>query len=256
MAFDLTSIQRGGSQRAPIITIHGTPGRGKTTFGASAPSPIFIRTEDGLGQLDVPTFPLCESFDQVMEAVAALYGEHDFQTVNIDSLSALEPLIWQKVAADHGKDSIEDIGFAKGYIYALDYWRELMTALRGLASRGMTVVLIAHTDVVTFQSPETDPYDRYQIKLHKKAFAYLYEQADVIGFAHLPVFVRKQDADDKKGRGVAKGETSMLLLQERPFAVAKNRYSMPESVALIWDEFAKHLPGASAPGSTNASKGE
>ncbi len=38
--------------------------------------------------------------------------------------------------------------------------------------------------------------------------------------------------------------------------VAKNRYSMPETVPLVWDEFAKHLPGATASGSDNASKGE
>ncbi len=53
-------------------------------------------------------------------------------------------------------------------------------------------ILIAHTDIARFDSPETDPYDRYQIKLHKKAFQYLYEQADIIGFASEPVLVRKQ----------------------------------------------------------------
>ena len=241
MAIDLQSISSGGTDRAPIMVLHSPPGLGKTTFAASAPNPIFIRTEDGLGGLQVDTFPEMQTIGDVMEALAALYEPNPYQTVVVDSLSALEPMIWNQVAQDQGKKSIEDIGFGKGYIFAMDYWRDLMQALRGLAKQGVMPVLIAHTDIVRFDSPETDPYDRFQIKLHKRAFQYLYEQSDIIGFASYPVHVRKQDSDDRKGRGVQKGER-MLSLVERPALVAKNRYSMPETVPLDWDAFAEHLP--------------
>lgn len=254
MAFDLTSIQRGGSQRAPIMVVYSAPGMGKTTFAACAPSPIFIRTEDGLGSLDVDTFPEAKSYQDVQDQLAALYEENPYQTVVIDSLSQLEPLILDRVARDHGKNSHEDLGFGKSYVYALDYWRDIMAACKGLADQGKTIVLIAHAEVTTFQSPETEPYDRYQPRLHKRAFAYVVEQSDIVGFAGYPVHVRKSD-DKGKGRGVATGERQ-LTLAEKPSMVAKNRYSMPETVPLIWDEFARHLPGASAPGSTNANKGE
>jgi hypothetical protein len=251
MAISLDSIRRGGSDRAPIVLVHGGPGIGKSTFGACAPEPIFVRTEDGLGNLDVYSFPLAETYDDVMAALAALYDEHPFQTVVLDSLSALEPLIWKKVAADNGKTNVEDLGYGKGYVLALTYWQELMAALRGLAVRGVMPLLIAHTDIVRFDSPDTDPYDRYQIKLHKRAFQYLYEQCDVIGFATLPVAVRKNDKDDVKGRGIARGGR-LLHLVEKPSHIAKNRYSMPETIPLEWDAFAAHLPGASAPASESA----
>jgi len=254
MAFDLTSIQRGGSQRAPIMVLYGPPGMGKTTFGAAAPSPIFLRTEDGLGALEVDTFPEAKSYQDVQDQLAALYEANPYQTVVIDSLSQLEPLILDRVARDHGKNSHEDLGFGKSYVYALDYWRDIMAACKGLATQGKTCILIAHAEVVTFQSPETEPYDRYQPRLHKRAFAYVCEQADIVGFANYPVHVRKSD-DAKKGRGIATGERQLTLV-ERPAMVAKNRYSMPETVPLVWDEFAKHLPGATASGSDNASKGE
>lgn len=241
MAISLDSITKGGSNRAPIMVVHGTPGIGKSTFAACAPDPIFLRTEDGLGTLDVATFPELENYDQVMEAFAALYETDDFKTVVIDSLSALEPLIWAKVAQDHGKNNLEDIGFGKGYIYAMDYWREIMDAIKGLSKRGIMPILIAHTDIARFDSPDTDPYDRYQIKLHKRAFQFLYEQADIIGFASYPVHVKKKDSDAPKGRGVQKGERQLTLV-EKPAVIAKNRYSMPETVPLEWDEFAQHLP--------------
>jgi hypothetical protein len=243
MAISLDSIKRGGSDRAPIVVVHGPPGMGKTTFAAGANDVVFIRTEDGLGNLDVATFPECGSLAEVMEALGALYDEHNYQAVAIDSLSALEPLVWKQVAEDQGKKNIESIGYAKGYIYALDYWREIVEACKGLARKGIMPILIAHTDIVKFESPEVEPYDRYQIKLHKKAFQYLYEQADIIGFANYPVHVKKNDADDKKGRGVQKGER-VLHFVETPAYVAKNRYSLPEKLPLSWAAFADALGAA------------
>ena len=119
MAISLSDIKRGGSGRAPMILIYSPPGAGKTTFAASAPSPIFIRTEDGLGDLEVDSFPEASCVQDVMDALAALYDEgHGYSEVVIDSLSALEPMIWDQVAKDHGVNSIEDLGFGKGYVYA------------------------------------------------------------------------------------------------------------------------------------------
>lgn len=241
MAYDLNSIKRSDNSRAPIIVIHSPPGVGKTTFAAQAPSPVFIRAEDGLGILDVPTFPLAESVQDVIGALEALYADHDYQTVAIDSLSALEPLIWAQVAADHGAKSIEDIGYGKGYIYAMDYWREIVSACMGLAKRGITPILIAHSEIVKYDAPDTDAYDRYQIKLHKRAFQFLYEQADIIAFAHLPVYVKKDDDKDDKGKAKAKGGR-MLRLAESPAVIAKNRYAMPDMVPLDWAAFAAHVP--------------
>ncbi|MCA9090577.1 MAG: AAA family ATPase, partial [Planctomycetaceae bacterium] len=87
-----------------------------STFGAMAPQPVFIQTEDGLGNLDAARFPLAELFDDVMAAVLALYSEaHDFRTVVVDSADWLEQLIWKEVirrrpTTDRGRDitSIED----------------------------------------------------------------------------------------------------------------------------------------------------
>jgi len=242
MAIDLTTIKKSGTDRAPIMLIHGTPGTGKTTFASAAPAPIFIRTEDGLGLLEVDTFPEAETITDVMEALAALYDDsHEYKTVVIDSLSALEPIIWNQVAFDHGHKSIEDLGFGKGYVYAMDYWRDLVAACKGLAQRGITPLLIAHSDIVKFDAPDSDAYDRYQIKLHKRAFQHLYEQADIIGFAHEPVYIKKESAKDTKGKAKTAGGRQLRLI-ESPAIIAKNRYSMPETVPLAWSEFAAHVP--------------
>ena len=40
-----------------------------------------------------------------------------------------------------------------------------------LFSSGMTVILVGHAEIKRFDSPETEPYDRYQPKLHARASA-------------------------------------------------------------------------------------
>jgi hypothetical protein len=186
MAISLASLNRTTALKPPRILIHGVHGVGKTTFAAGAPDPVFLLTEDGLGTLDVPHFPIARTFDEVMQALAALYTEeHAFGTLVVDSVDWLEPLIHAKVCKDQGWSSIEDAGYGKGYVHALDLWRQYIEGLNALRDdKGMTVVQIAHTDIKRFDSPESEPYDRYVIKLHAKASALLQEHSDIVLFAN------------------------------------------------------------------------
>ena len=150
--------------------LYGVHGIGKSTFGAMAPRPVFIQTEDGLDSIDCARFPPADAFDSVMAAIMELYTElHEYQTIVVDSLDWLERLIWEEVVrrkprTDKGREvsSIEDYGFAKGYTYALDLWKEVLDGLGALRNeRAMMVILIAHAKIERFENPETDAYDRY-----------------------------------------------------------------------------------------------
>ena len=48
----LQSIETGRSHRPRRVMLYGVHGIGKSTFGASAPQPVFIQTEDGLASID------------------------------------------------------------------------------------------------------------------------------------------------------------------------------------------------------------
>lgn len=238
MAISLASISR--TQRnslPPRVVIHGDGGVGKSTFAAGAFNPIFLPFEDGLAGLEVDAFPLLRSYQDAIDAIASLVSDkHEFGTVVIDSLDWLEPLVWQTVAKGAGKNSIEEIPYGKGYAEALPMWRTLLDGLNHLREeRGMAVVLIAHSEVKRFEAPDSEPFDRYQIKLHKGANAMVREWADVIGFAHHETAIKKEsNGFSTRARGISTGRR-LLRVAETPACVAKNRYGMPETIPLDWN---------------------
>lgn len=246
MAISLSSISKQRAVAAPRVVIYGPQKIGKTTLAAGAPSPVFIQTEDGLASVDVPHFPLARTFQDVIEAIGSLYSEqHDYQTAVVDSLDWLEPLIWSALCAEQSKANIEEFGYGKGYVLAAAKWQMFLDGLNALRTeKGMAVILLAHHEIKRFDAPDAEPYDRYQIKLHKTASALVQEWADVIGFANYRVLTKKEDVgfDKKVTRAIGSGER-LLHLSERPAFVAGNRYGMPDSIPLTWDAFLAALNG-------------
>jgi hypothetical protein len=245
MAISLESLRQGGDVRPPLLLTYGVAGIGKTQFGTSAPRPVVVQTEDGLGTIKAATFGVLRSFDAVMEALGSLYTEtHDFETLVVDSLDWLEPLVWQHTAQTHNQPDIESFGYGKGYLAALDTWRTLLDGVNALRDeRGMGVILIAHAEIKRFDSPETEPYDRYQPKLHRSASALVQEHVDAVLFANYRVSTLKSDVgfNKKVVRGVSGGDR-LLHTAERPAFLAKNRFGLPETLPLSWPDFAAAVP--------------
>lgn len=256
MAFTLDAIQPANKHWQPQkILLYSVQGLGKTTFAATFEKPIIVRTEDGAGAIDAPTFPdLVATFSDMESAITALHGEHDFKTVVLDSLDWLEPLVWEKQIAsapvtEKGKEvkTIEDYGFGKGYSMSLNWWRYLMGGFDSLRlTRGMNIVLIAHSEVKRYDSPETDPYDRYGIKLHKGAFALWQEWADMVLFCNYKT--RTHSADVGFNKEIVRGEGSgerVIYTEERPAYLAKNRWGLSPEIYIghdkTWAAFHKEL---------------
>jgi hypothetical protein len=243
MAISLASLKRSSDRKPPRMLVYGTHGIGKTTLGVNAPAPVFLQTEES--EVSCPTFGLLKTYDEVMEALAALYNEpHDFQTVVVDSLDWLEPLVWRETCRLNKWANIEDAGYGKGYLAALDQWRSLLDGFNALRDeKQMGVMLLAHCEIKRFDSPETEPYDRYQIKLQPRASALVQEHVDCVLFANYRVSTVKTDLgfNKKAVRGVGGGDR-MLYTTERPAFLAKNRYGLPDSVPLDWSALAAAIP--------------
>ena len=239
----LTQVHRGRRPMPPRLMLYGTEGIGKSTFGAGAPAPIFIPTEDGLGEIDCHHFPLAKSFEEVMEALGDLYREpHDYQTVVVDSCDWLERLIWDALCQQYGVTCIEKVdgGYARGYTHALTHWRRILDGLNTLRMRrGMCVIVLAHAKVEKFEDPEHAAYDRYSPRLHKHATALITEWADAVLFATRKIITQTEEGGFGRERTIAAGLGAdggerILRTVGSPACVAKNRYGFPGELPLSW----------------------
>jgi hypothetical protein len=205
------------------------------------PKPIFIQTEDGLGEIDCDKFPLARDLDAVLAALAELQrSDHPYETVALDSLDWLERLIFDAVCREHRVTSIEkaDGGYQRGYVHALTHWRKVVDALDVLRlGKGMAVILIAHAKVEKFDDPESNAYDRYSPRLHKHAGGLITEWVDAVLFATRKFRTQTEERGFGRERTIAvglgaDGGERILRCVGSPACIAKNRYGLPAELPL------------------------
>lgn len=250
MAISISSIGKAVTSSHPIALIYGVAGVGKTSLAAEAPAPVFIQIDEAPpAGMEIDTFGQLKTYDEVIGAIGALYGEaHEYQTVIIDSLAPLEKLVWEESCRRNSWQNIEDPGFGKGYVVATDTWKELLGGLKALRDeRGMNVIMLGHTDISRFDSPTTDPYSRYRVNLHKRAADTVEAIADVVAFINYRVSIKKADVGFNKTATHAEGGgTRVIYTEERPGFIAKNRYGMPAEVTYKrgegWSALAAYFP--------------
>jgi hypothetical protein len=214
---NLSDIKSGTQMRPPRIILCGTEKIGKSTFAAGAPNPVFlpIKGEEGIDALDVARVPVVETYDALMDVFKMLYEQkHDYQSVVIDSISTLEPIVWDAVCNQGNVDSIEQYagGFGKGYVEAVSKWRNICAALDSLREKGMSSILIGHVAVRLFSDPVSESYDCYELDINKKAASALMRWSDCILFANCKVAVKE---GQKNSRGVLRDDR-VLHTQKRP----------------------------------------
>ena len=260
MPLTLDSITTGVTTRPPRIVLIGTEKIGKSTFAAQAPNPVFlpIRGEEGIDDLNVAKLPVAKTWTDVSDAIKLLItSDHDYKTLVIDSISTLEPVVWEQVCKDAQVESIEKVGggFGKGYTEALNKWQKLMNALDRLRDKGMGIILIGHVIVGTFNDPNSESFSVYDTDLNKKARAALYRWADAILFANHKHSVISEDIgfNKEEKRAVSTG-ARYLYTQKRPAHPGGGRGAygqIPYEMVLDYNKWQQAVAAIQ-----NASKGE
>lgn len=252
MAIDPSTLNSTKSNKPPIAIFYGVHGVGKTELASQFPSPYYLPTtgEEPPDGIEMPSPGTAESMEDVFDVISWLLSEeHEFRTLIIDSLDGLEPLVWAHTCKLNGWTNIEDAGFGKGYVAADNVWRDFLAACQALRAAGIAVVMVAHTEITRFDSPTSDPYSRYGIKLHKRASALVQEAAQLVGFINYRHTLKEKEVGFNKKVGHAEGSGERQVhLEERPGFLAKSRYATPPAITLKkgqgYAALAKYFPGA------------
>lgn len=223
------------ADRPIIMTITGDSGLGKTTLACTFPKPIVIRAEDGLqaipSGLRPDAFPVLTSEAQLWDQLMALVKEeHDYKTVVIDSVTALERLFIQSIVDSDPKKprSINQAlgGYGAGLMAVGGLHQRVRKACGLLNEKGMHVVFVAHADTETIELPDQDPYTRYNMRLGKRSIAPYVDDSDIVGFLKLQTFTTG-DGDRKKA--ISDG-TRLLVTYSTAANVSKNRFGIVDDI--------------------------
>lgn len=207
------------------MLLYGQTGIGKTTFAARAPKSLILNIENGLKGIDLKG---CGAYatSQITEWKPCLATIHKFaeqerfDTLVVDSVTRMQELMTRDICTTHNKSSLAEFGYGAGYALFAAEAQVFIEVIDHLKAAGKNVVLIAHEQVETFNDPENEAYDRFNISLDKRIAEKIRAAVDHVWYMHFEKTIK----ETAQGRMRAKHRGRVMLQTSASGAVvAKTR---------------------------------
>ena len=138
------------------ILLYGIRGIGTSSFAAGLSAPVFVPADESVAHIECPLSHRQVDFADLMQALQELYIEpHDYRTVIIDPLEAVERLIRDEVCHQHNVKHLTDLPARPATMQA--HWQRLLRRLDLLHSDiDLHVVLVgrAHETLTRCERPD------------------------------------------------------------------------------------------------------
>ena len=254
----LAQIKKATPQ-APVITIVGFAGAGKSTLAGLFPSPIFIQAENATSVFEtlaedlqpafMPQLPTASAQRNIRTSDVLLAqlrelatADHPFKTVVIDTITALN-LMFEAEVVEFDEKNATNIGeaaggFNKGYLVVAGLHAKLRNACEHLRKRGITVVFLSHTGIVKMKNrPEAGEYTAYTLDMPEKSRSIYVGSSDAVLYLKAREFIagheeNRKGQTTKYGRVTNTGERVLITSSDGTigYVDAKNRYSLPDEI--------------------------
>lgn len=244
---DLSSLITSGVKKRPVkAVIYGVEGIGKTTFASRFPKPLFLDLDRGSAHMDVARITGITKWDVLIRTIKGFIEmeNNPYRTLVIDTADAAASLCERYVVSTQSakKKSIEEIPYGKGYKMLAEQFSNLMIWLEAVIDAGFNVVMIAHARLRTITKPDDmGVYDHWELKLpgnsSNQLSPLIKEWADLLLFADYKTRL-VGDGEKKKARG---GERIMYTAHT-PFADAKNRFGLDDSLPFDYEQISGIIP--------------
>lgn len=244
---------------APIITLVGTPGVGKTTLAALFPKPVFIQAEEITGVFDdwedeskPDSFPVLKRADTkrktstkddlLSQLRSLITEEHDYKTLVIDSITSLHSMFEHEVCENYGVDNVGAAagGYNKGYLVVAEMHAEIINACKYLRSeKGMSIIYLAHAGIRKMKNrPDSDEYTVYTLNMHEASIDGYVALSDAVIYIRNEEFVKGTETDKKGqvtkfGKVVQTGQRVLVTSGDGRigYVNAKNRFNLEPEIS-------------------------
>ena len=247
--------------KAPIISILGSPGVGKSTLAALFPSPVFIQTDNNSETVFqswtedkqpsfMPKVPKPNKKKDIKPSEVVLQylrelsdtSKHDFKTIVFDTSTSLNLLLEEEVVEFDPMevDNVADAagGFHKGYKVVAGKHAKIVNACETIRQRGITIVFLCHTvDIKHKNRPDMPDYTVYGLDMYKDSRPYYINHSDAVLYLK-KVEITKGYEENKKGQTIkhakvkTTGERVLITSGDGIFGYvdAKNTFDMPGEI--------------------------
>lgn len=220
----LSQATAGKISKPKKVMIYGEHATGKSTCASKFSKAIFLATEEGTNEIDCVRVKLTKAID-VLKA-AAECADSEYETVVLDSADWFEKLIDEALREENFKTD-----YGKGVVEVSRRFCKLLDAFDKCIEAGKTVILLAHQEIRKAEDIAGNQWDVIRPKLSKKACERVMEWCDIIVHAKHEVFVRQEDGDFGRTKGIATTTGRRILSsQPHPSYVAKSRVELPATI--------------------------
>ena len=183
-----------------------------------------MATESGTNEIDCTRVHLDEDVNVLKAAAECI--ESDYETVVLDSADWFEKLIEDKLHKENFK-----MDYGKGPVEIARRFCKVLKAFDECIEAGKTVILIAHQEIRKAEDVAGNTWDQVRPKLSKRSCERVMEWADIILHAKREDFVRSEEGDFGRSRGVATTSGRYILATTpHPSYVAKSRIKLPATI--------------------------
>lgn len=239
---------------APIISVIGTAGVGKTSLAGMFPKAIFVQAETASTVFEdwseetqpmmLPQIPTKADPKEYMQNLIRelIETDHGYETLVIDTGDKLNSLFGAFIAKRDNVATVADAsgGFHKGFIEVAQWHTDIFTALDILRKRkNMAIVILFHAGVKKRKNnpDESSEYTVMTIDMHEKSSAVYINNSDAVLYLINEKFVTGEQKTRKGqvtsfGRITASGERVLITCGDGQmgYVDAKNRYGLDKKI--------------------------
>jgi hypothetical protein len=199
--------------------------------------------------ISIPAANRPDAFEEVNGDVDKLFTQlnelanyqHNYKTVVIDTVSALENDFINHIMALPINKDVKSINQASGgYGAGPSAVAALHDRVRKAAEHlnrncGMHVLFLAHTETVTVDLPDSEPFMQYSICMGKKSVSVYTNFADMVAQCKIEAYI-KPEKDENKTKKVGTTGNRIIACKSDLSSVNKNRYGITQDLPFILGE--------------------